>query len=179
MLSLKFTICIYFLCVFQIKIGLEIPICRGIHHPAPLIRIPAKDGPWMNVLITRSVPFHILGPVTDSPLTRITENFRLMTGVMMNFPLEMNSLNGGAMIISILDPLIILILTTGGTHLLMNFVGHTHLDPRFYHFPLIGRNLTRGGPLGHHCPSSISQRLRQCLLRRYLICREEMNDQAM
>ena len=165
--------------MFQIKIDLKILVSQGIHQQVPLKGTPVKDGPWMNVLIIRSVPFHIRGPVTDSPLTQIIENFYLMTEVVVNIPLEMNSLKGGAMTISILDLLIILILTTGATHLLMNFVGHTHLDPHFCRSPLVGQNLTRGGPQGHHCPPSISQRSRRCLLRRYLTYQEEMNGQAM
>ena len=166
--------------MFQIKIDLIILANRGIRHQvAPLKGIPVKDGPWMNVLIIRSVPFHIQGVVTDSPLTRIIENFHLMTGVVVNIPLEMNFSKGEAMKIFILDPRIILILTTGATHLIMSFVGHTHLDPHFYHSPLDGQNLTRGGPPDHHCPLSISQRLKRCLLRRYLIYQGETNDQAM
>ena len=157
-------------------------IVQGTHHHALRKEILMKDGPLMNDLITRNIPFHLRGSVTDSLLTLIVENFHLMIGVVMNIPLETNSLIGGAMTVFIQDPLIILILVTEATHLhipLTSFVGHTHLVAHFCHSPLVDRNLMRGGPLDHHCPPSTSQRLRLYLRRRYLIYPEEMNGQVM
>ena len=182
--SFKFNL--YNVLMMQIQINSMILICQEVHL-FPLKRIPMKDGPQMSVLITRNTPFHLRGLVIDSLLTRNVENFHTMTGVMVNFPLEMNFLKGGPMTVFIRDSLLILILMKGATLLLllMSFVGDILLDLHFCHSPLIGWNLMRGAiplkwdPLGCHCLPSISQRLRLCLQKRYLIYRGGRNDQVM
>ena len=172
--------------MFQIRIESVILVCREIHL-ITLKGIPTKDGPQTSVLIIRNIPFHLRGSAIDSLLAQNVENFHLMTGVMVNSPLEMSFSKEGPMIIFIQDPLLILILMKGVTllPLLKNFVGHTHLDLHFCHFPLVVQNLMRGAillkwaPLGHQCPPSISQKSRLYQQRRYLTYQGERSGQVM
>lgn len=111
-----------------------------------LTRILTKHGPQMNDLIIRNVSFHLKELVTDSRLAPSGEKVHLMTGVILNFPLEGNFSKGEATITSIQDPCLVQTLMKGASLLLhlMNFLTHVNLGVPYCHSRLMVQNLTNG-----------------------------------